>query len=395
MATAQTPFALLRALHAHTVAERLPPPAALVGRWFDADAVIAPSIDVRPGVAPPDRPDIFWLGAISYSPPGETPEVVGGLCDGLLVLRDDTWVWESVGGSVCPPWVLEALSVPSPSPDPPAGTSRSWSAAWSPPDKEPHVDAVARCLDAISAGEVYQACVCTRFTGVLDGDPLAFFCDVAESSRPAKAAWLSGGWGSIASFSPEQFLDRRGTEVSSSPIKGTVPAHVDPSVLTASAKDTAENVMIVDLVRNDLGRVAKTGSVRVPDLLSVVPAPGVWHLVSTVRATLAPAVGNNALLAATWPPASVTGTPKIRAAELLAGWEKHERGVYCGGIGVAGPGGLLDLSVAIRTVAVAPDCGLTLGVGGGITADSDRDAEWQECLDKAASIVDALPVAPH
>ncbi|MCF8612172.1 aminodeoxychorismate synthase component I [Gordonia sp. HY285] len=391
MATVPTPVELVQALHARAVREHLPPPAALVGRWLDADAVIAPSIDVRPGVAPPDLPDRFWLGAISYAPPGQTPDVVGGLCSGLLVLRDDAWAWESVDGSACPPWVLQTLSDLSPLPR----RSGSWSATWSPPDKRPHVDAVARCLDAIADGEVYQACVCTRFTGVLDGDPLAFFCDVAASSRPAKAAWLSGAWGSIASFSPEQFLDRRDGEVSSSPIKGTVPAHVDPSVLSVSAKDTAENVMIVDLVRNDLGRVARTGSVRVPDLLSVVPAPGLWHLVSTVRATLAPAIGNDALLAATWPPASVTGTPKIRAAELLADWEEHERGVYCGGIGVAGPDGLLDLSVAIRTVAVGPDGALTLGVGGGITADSDPDAEWQECLDKAASIVDALPVTPH
>ena len=147
--------------------------------------------------------------------------------------------------------------------------------------------------------------------------------------------------------------------------------------------------MIVDLVRNDLGRVATVGSVRVPDLLSTVPAPGVWHLVSTVAATLRPEVGNDALLAATLPPASVTGTPKIRAADLLADWESYERGVYCGAIGIAGPDGLLDLSVAIRTVAIDPAGGMALGVGGGITADSDPAAEWQECLDKAASIVTA------
>jgi para-aminobenzoate synthetase component 1 len=175
--------------------------------------------------------------------------------------------------------------------------------------------------------------------------------------------------------------------VTSSPIKGTVPAHADPAALTSSTKDVAENVMIVDLVRNDLGRVARTGSVTVPDLLSVAPAPGVWHLVSTVQATLRPEIGNTELLTATFPPASVTGTPKIRAAELLADWEHAERGVYCGAIGIAGPNGLLDLSVAIRTVAVTTSGELTLGVGGGITIDSDPDAEWQECLDKASSIV--------
>ncbi|WP_372491664.1 aminodeoxychorismate synthase component I [Gordonia zhenghanii] len=375
-------YDVLAALAARTVLDDRPPPAALIGRWSDADAVIAPSLDVRAGVGPPDRPDRFWLGAISYAPPGQAPDVVGGLCDGLLLLREGSWTWESVDGSTCPTWVAECLADPT-------APALSWRASWTPPRKEPHVSAVARCLDAIADGEIYQACVCTRFTGVLDGDPLGLFCDVAAAGAPAKAAWLSGDWGSIASFSPEQFLDRRGDVVSSSPIKGTAPARVDPSVLAASAKDIAENVMIVDLVRNDLGRVATIGSVQVPDLLSVVRAPGVWHLVSTVQATLRSDVGNDALLAATMPPASVTGTPKIRAADLLARWEEHGRGVYCGAVGVAGPDGLLDLSVAIRTVSVTPDGSLTLGVGGGITADSDPDVEWQECLDKAAATVDA------
>lgn len=381
------PLHLLRALDARTTRDDLPPPAALIGRWFDADAVIAPSLEVRRGVAPPDRPDRFWLGAISYAPPGHVPDVVGGLCDGLLVLRDGEWTWTSTDGSLCPAWVADVLTAPRPQP-------ARWSATWTPPAKAPHRAAVADCLEAIAAGEIYQACVCTRFTGHLDGAALDFFCDIAESSMPAKAAWLSGACGSIASFSPEQFLDRRDDVVASSPIKGTSPADADPAVLASSTKDTAENVMIVDLVRNDLGRVASTGSVQVTDLLSVVRAPGVWHLVSTVQATLRPEIGNDALLAATMPPASVTGTPKIRAADLLAGWEPHDRGVYCGAIGVAGPDGLLDLSVAIRTVAVAPDGGLALGVGGGITADSVPDAEWQECLDKAASIVGAKARRP-
>ena len=158
-------------------------------------------------------------------------------------------------------------------------------------------------------------------------------------------------------------------------------------MLAESHKDVAENVMIVDLVRNDLSRVAATGTVRTPELLRVEPAPGVWHLVSTVSAELDDSVGNRELLAAAFPPASVTGTPKIRAAELLADWEQFPRGVYCGAIGIAGPGGLLDLNVAIRTVQIAPDGSATLGVGGGITYDSVPSAEWQECLDKAAAIV--------
>ena len=140
------------------------------------------------------------------------------------------------------------------------------------------------CLEAIAAGEVYQACVCTQFVGRLDGASVDFFVDAVERTSPARAAYVAGPWGAVASLSPELFLRRCGEAVMSSPIKGTLPRHADPSALRASVKDVAENIMIVDLVRNDLSRVAVTGSVTVPELLAVRPAPGVWHLVSTVTA---------------------------------------------------------------------------------------------------------------
>lgn len=187
--------------------------------------------------------------------------------------------------------------------------------------------------------------------------------------------------------------------MTSSPIKGTLPIGADPARLRASVKDVAENVMIVDLVRNDLGRVAETGTVTVPDLLGVHRAPGVWHLVSTVAATLRAGVDTARLLGAAFPPASVTGCPKLRAREFLRVWEPQPRGVYCGTVGMASPLAGLELNVAIRTVefgggdAGTPgSCGL--GVGGGITIDSDPDAEWQECLDKAASILALSPRTP-
>lgn len=145
--------------------------------------------------------------------------------------------------------------------------------------------------------------------------------------------------------------------------------------------------MIVDLVRNDLGHVARTGSVTVPELLTVRAAPGVWHLVSTVTARVDAEVPAAVLLDAVFPPASVTGTPKARARQLLSQWEPHRRGVYCGTVGMASPVGGLELNVAIRTVEFDAQSRAVLGVGGGITADSDPDAEWQECLDKAAAIV--------
>jgi len=177
--------------------------------------------------------------------------------------------------------------------------------------------------------------------------------------------------------------------VTSSPIKGTMPQTADPADLRASVKDVAENIMIVDLVRNDLSRIAVTGTVTVPELLVVRPAPGVWHLVSTVSARVPVDVPMIALLDAAFPPASVTGTPKGRARQLLRGWEPYRRGVYCGTVGLASPVAGCELNVAIRTVEFGADGSAILGVGGGITADSDPDREWDECLHKAAPIVGA------
>ncbi len=376
---------VLRSLHRHTSAHAIPAPAALIGSWLDADAVIAPSLELVAGLAPPDRPDRFWLGHIGFPVGADTarfPAVAGGLADGVLVLRGGAWSYLDVTGAPCPEWVSAALESPAPA-GPVAGV---WDEP-SPQRRAEHHRTVTDALAAIAAGEIYQVCVCTRIDGRLDGAPVDFFASVAAATAPVKAAFLQGDWGTLASFSPESFLRRRGESVTSSPIKGTLPADADPALLTASVKDVAENVMIVDLVRNDLGRVARIGSVTVPQLLTVVGAPGVWHLVSTVAAELDDQVGNDAVLAAAFPPASVTGTPKIRAAELIGAWESLPRGAYCGAIGIAGPGHALDLSVAIRTVEIDPDGALRLGVGGGITVDSDPDREWQECLDKAAAII--------
>jgi para-aminobenzoate synthetase component 1 len=300
------------------------------------------------------------------------------------VLRQDAdrqWWFESLSGAPMPGWLAEALTTPAP--------ARSGRIYWETPDRQAHRAGVLACLEAIRAGEVYQACVCTRFTGTVTGAPLDFFADAVARTGPARAAYVAGDWGAVASLSPELFLRRRGAVVTSSPIKGTLPLDARPSALRASTKDVAENIMIVDLVRNDLGRVAVTGTVTVPELLAVRPAPGVWHLVSTVSAEVPAQLGMPALVDATFPPASVTGTPKHRARQLLSQWEPYRRGVYCGTVGLASPVSGCELNVAIRTVEFDADGGAVLGVGGGITADSDVDAEWQECLHKAAPIVAA------
>ncbi|MBU9766526.1 aminodeoxychorismate synthase component I [Mycobacterium sp. TNTM28] len=395
--------AVLRGVAAAARVAGLPPPAAVIGDWFSSRAVIAPSVSVVP-VAPGAAFDVAqqasgpagavgggWFGHLCYPDPGSDgaepriPVAAGGWSD--CVLRqdaDDVWWFESLSGTTLPTW-LGHLQPAAPGP---------YQLTWTAPDRDRHRRGVLACLEAIAAGEVYQACVCTRFTGRIDGDPLDFFTDAVARTAPARAAYVAGEWGAVASLSPELFLYRAGTLVASSPIKGTLPRDADPAGLLTSVKDVAENIMIVDLVRNDLGRVAATGSVTVPELLAVRPAPGVWHLVSTVTAEVPERVPMGALLDATFPPASVTGTPKRRARQLLQHWEPHRRGIYCGTVGLASPVAGTELNVAIRTVEFGADGSAILGVGGGITADSDVDAEWDECLHKAASIVQLPALTP-
>lgn len=391
---------VLRALAAAAHRLELAPPAALIGDWFGSRAVIAPSLVADPvatsdvfDVTPGDRCDGpvggGWFGYLSYPDPGadglgpRVPEAAGGWSDTVLRCADDgTWWHESLSGASLSDWVTDALRAPRP---------RSVAVVgWADADRDAHRQGVLDCLDAIAAGEVYQACVCTQFTGVLDGEPVDFFAEAAARTEPARAAFMAGPWGAVASLSPELFLRRCGEDVTSSPIKGTLPRSADPAELRASVKDVAENIMIVDLVRNDLGRVARTGSVTVPQLLAIRPAPGVWHLVSTVAARVPTTLPTASLLDATFPPASVTGTPKGRARDLLTGWEPRRRGIYCGTVGLASPVAGCELNVAIRTVEFGPGGAAVLGVGGGITADSDPDREWDECLHKAAPIVGSL-----
>jgi para-aminobenzoate synthetase component 1 len=388
--------AVLRAIASAADRKGMPPPAALIGDWFDSGAVIAPSV----AVVPVEASEVFdggagsagdavgggWFGYLSYPDAGadglgpRVPEACGGWSDCVLRQdRDGRWWHESLSGATLPAWVAKALEA--------RATRQGFEIAWRDADRDAHRRGVLACLEAIAAGEVYQACVCAQFAGRIDGAPIDFFVDAVQRTSPARAAYLAGEWGAVASLSPELFLRRRGDAVASSPIKGTLPRHADPEELRASAKDVAENIMIVDLVRNDLGRVAVTGTVTVPELLAVQPAPGVWHLVSTVSARVEVDVPMADVLEATFPPASVTGTPKLRARQLLRGWEPKRRGVYCGTIGLASPVAGCELNVAIRTVEFDASGNAVLGVGGGITADSDPDREWEECLHKAAPII--------
>ncbi|MGH8934655.1 MAG: anthranilate synthase component I family protein [Egibacteraceae bacterium] len=256
-----------------------------------------------------------------------------------------------------------------------------WSSSLSRGDFEARARAI---IHLIRAGECYQVNLTRRLTCERSADPIALFAAVAVGNPAPHAALLRLGGTAVVSASPERFLWRRGAQVETRPIKGTAQ---DPAVLIRSAKDRAENVMIVDLARNDLGRVCAYGSVQVPDLCGVESHPGLFHLVSTVRGQLRAGVGTGELLRATFPPASITGAPKAGVLQVIEDLEPCRRGVYCGAVGwIDADREALDLNVAIRTFVLAG--GRThLGVGAGIVADSDPAAEWRETELKAAKLL--------
>ena len=268
-----------------------------------------------------------------------------------------------------------------------------------PPGGAGHMTAIDECRERIAAGEIFQANLCLRLEAEWKGDPLDLFARTAGTLEPRHAGLVSGPWGAVCSLSPELFLRRRGREVVSEPIKGTAPrvlaagregtrAEDTRAALAASSKDRAENVMIVDLMRNDLGRVCEYGSIHVPALTEPRPAPGVWHLVSTVAGTLRPDAGDADLLRASFPPGSVTGAPKIQAMRVIAELEAGGREAYTGAVGYASPVAGLELNVAIRTLEIRGER-IWMGAGGGIVADSVAERELEECFVKARPVIAA------
>ncbi|MBO9533028.1 MAG: bifunctional anthranilate synthase component I family protein/class IV aminotransferase [Solirubrobacteraceae bacterium] len=262
-----------------------------------------------------------------------------------------------------------------------------------------HRAAVAETIERIRAGELFQANVCLRLDGRLEGELAGLVEAVLTRTDPWYGGWITDGDGrAILSASPELFLRRRGREVTTGPIKGTLPrppgSGSDPAAdpiaarLLESAKDRAEHVMIVDLMRNDLGRVCDYGSIR-PDLEPIAqPHAGVWHLVSSVRGTLHEGFGDGRLVKATFPPGSVTGAPKVQAQRVIAAVEPTGREAYTGAHGLLSPVCGLDLAVTIRTLEVDGERAW-IGVGGGIVSDSQPQAELDEALGKAAALVHA------
>ncbi|WP_242333517.1 MULTISPECIES: aminodeoxychorismate synthase component I [Anaeromyxobacter] len=255
-----------------------------------------------------------------------------------------------------------------------------------------HVADVEAVRAALGRGDAYQVNLTFRMRGRFTGDPFALY----ERLRRAQGGGFTGclvvDGRAILSASPELFFYRQGDRVEVRPMKGTARRGRDlaederaAAALAASPKERAENVMIVDLLRNDLGRVARVGSVRVGELFTVERYPTVLQLTSTVEARLRPSAGLAELFAALFPCGSVTGAPKIAATKLIADLERSPRGPYCGAVGVVAPGGDAVFDVAIRTLDLDLESGAaTYGVGGGITWGSDPEREWDEAMAKAA-----------
>lgn len=252
-----------------------------------------------------------------------------------------------------------------------------------------YVRQISAIRGLIGDGELYQV----NFTQPLDlqfqGDPATLYRRIAARNPVAHGAFIQDGDRTVLSFSPELFVRRDGPRLTARPMKGTAPRHADPvedtrlgQELLASEKNRAENLMIVDLLRNDLGRLAEPGSVKVDALFSLECYPTVWTMTSTVSA-LAPRASLQDVLAALFPCGSITGAPKVAAMRRIRQMESAPRGLYCGSVGWLAPDGDFSLNVAIRTLVLDASGHGVYSVGGGIVHDSDPAEEWQECHWKA------------
>jgi len=280
----------------------------------------------------------------------------------------------------------------APAPDWPAPGEGTLGALHPEGDRDEHARGVGAIRAALAAGAAYQVNLTLRLRGRFDGDPFGLYERLRRAQGRCHGACIVAGDRALVSASPELFFERTGERVRARPMKGTRARgrfleedEQRAAALAASPKEQAENVMIVDLLRNDLGRVALPGEVRVASLFEVERYETVLQLVSTVEARLAPATPLPDLLAALFPCGSVTGAPKASAMGMIAELEQSPRGVYCGTIGLVRPGGDATFNVAIRTVEIDLATGeAACGVGGGITWGSDAAGEWEEAMAKGA-----------
>ncbi|MDN7132689.1 aminodeoxychorismate synthase component I [Halomonas sp. MC140] len=290
-------------------------------------------------------------------------------------------------------WQVESWLAQEPVQDSVFTLSSTFKAELTPAEYVTRFDAVQRY---IRAGDCYQINLAQRFYADYQGDEWQAYLLLRKATPTPFSGFMAWNDSAVLSLSPERFIQSREGQVETRPIKGTRPRGQTPDEdkalaeqLLSSRKDRAENVMIVDLLRNDLGRVCLPGSIRVPQLCHLESYPNVHHLVSVVQGTLADGCSPLALLKAAFPGGSITGAPKIRAMQIIDELEPCKRSVYCGSLGYVDVRGSMDTSIAIRTM-VAEAGRLHVWGGGGLVADSQVDEEYTETLDKIRHLIEAL-----
>lgn len=260
-------------------------------------------------------------------------------------------------------------------------------------DRAAYAADFARIQAALRAGDSYQVCHSLRARFRVEGSPWALFRSLRQRQRTEYSAVIDTGEYAVLSLSPELFFRKRGARLELKPMKGTAAAGRDDAedariaeAMRRDPKTRAENVMIVDLLRNDAGRLAKPGSVSVPELFGVERFASVLQMTSSVVAEVAPELGLAALLEALFPSGSVTGAPKLRSMQLIHELERSARGIFCGSIGYVTPDNDACFNVAIRSLLIERSGAAELGVGSGVVVDSHSDAEYDECLLKAGFV---------
>ncbi len=291
--------------------------------------------------------------------------------------------------------LVSALSNPSPSPS--ASSFRVSGPLKENFDAERYTQAFNKIQHYIREGDCYQVNLAKRFATPASGDPWLVYQHLRQRNAAPYSCFFSSPYVSILSSSPERLLKVKNKQIETKPIKGTRPRDLtDPQrdrdlaeELLHSPKDRAENIMIVDLLRNDLGKVCQPGSIQVLRPLALESFATVHHLVSTITGTLADDQHAVSLMRACFPGGSITGAPKLRAMEIIEELEPHRRGIYCGSVAYIGFDGNMDSNITIRTLVYSHHT-LRFWAGGGIVADSQADAEYQEIQDKAAAMIDVI-----
>lgn len=319
------------------------------------------------------------------------PEMAVGLYEWAIVVdhKNKSAQWVGLNLEQAQSWLESQTSARQA----PFELTTSWQSNMTP---ESYAEKFSQVQEYLKSGDCYQINLAQRFKAQYQGSEWEAYLKLEKFNQAPFSAFIRTEQGAILSVSPERFLQLRGRTIETKPIKGTRPRSEDKTQdeayaqeLANAEKDQAENLMIVDLLRNDIGRVAKPGSVHVPKLFDIESFPAVHHLVSTIRAELDNQYSACDLLKAGFPGGSITGAPKVRAMEIIEELEPHRRSAYCGSIGYISRHGQMDTSITIRTL-VAIDQQIYAWAGGGLVADSQCESEFQETLDKLSRILPVL-----